>query len=885
MARKFTFVAVLPPAINPNQQVLRKCHSEPNIPWHWKEDLHSLNGETGVQDNQPAGEFSRRIDGVRYLISSDDMNTPATTFQTSTPVSHQQRDEEQSPETQHVHERRINREMGLFEHPVYPSSCLQVSTNDPLHNLQSSALHNDARQKAPKRQPQESSDAYVPNRYRPALTHREAAKKKVFERLQSDVDEDKFLNSGTCCGKCLDVCTGSCKRCQTNIMTNALRKARTKGWKMIAIVLFPLLQDIVRDVWVATELITVLLGLILSIAAFTHSQIDIFNSVHLTLSILAGILATIDAIYTLKQCKSCKKCCCDYRIRDKADEVKGKCHSCLKNTFDIIRLIIAEIIFYPLLICDIFEVITGQAHEGKGHIDRLSFSLFILSCISLILYIYVARIIVIICIIKNVMDARTPTTEWKKNLPSQVRHDPIARRSALRYLVYFFIHMVLQMVVQLFMLVAIAAKIRYDNSHLYELQNSDESIHASGPLWYMLIFGYVAPIMGFSTFFIVTYYWTQEFPIGFYLDMVSLFAMTTLGPDELVHMNRVAEEKKQMTEKMLSQFEKVKTDFRGLYAEKWYYKFAYPFKAPVLILLCLGFAGLHLGFTLCAALTLNEDGDLKIQLLNGGDWQYYFAATTILMFLANAYVSTVATFWSIIFALVVGLIALIISVIAAAVAIALGVIVAGIALVVGLVVAAVAVILGVILVGVIGAAIGYIVSFPFLCCVRYCYTSSSSTPSSKYSPRCTPRTKFSSSPSNRLDLHTASFDGPEISMVEISHLVIMGRARGNSSSPRGSTNSFSSDSMPAQSLVPHGDLDNSNSIEITLARSMAIVEIHEERGQTNIAKESITLKAEGKDVELEFTEETTTIQHIRNQSLTSTNSSLDMLDSSLDSDL
>ena len=400
----------------------------------------------------------------------------------------------------------------------------------------------------------------------PKLSHRQAVTQKIFNNIQGDKE---FEDAGACCGKCHDVCTGSCNCLHLLIMTNALRRARSKGWKMISIVIFPLLQDIVRDIWVTVELATVLLALLLSIVTFTHNQMDIFNTVHLALAILSGILATIDAIYTLRHCKSCKKCCCEHRnFADEDNETnncKGKCYSCFRNTLDIFRLILTEILFYPLLICDIFEAITGKAHEGATHIDRVGFTLFILSCLSLVLYVYVARIIVIIGMIKNITDVRTPSNEIDTN---GTLYQCKTKRSALCYLIYLFIHVVSQMLAQLLMLVAIAAKVRYDNRHLYEPGNMDESVHVSGYLWYMLAAGYVIPIMGFSTFFVVTYYWTQEFPVGFYLDMISLFAMTTLGPDELVYMDQAAKEKKPVTDNLLSHFEHLKKEFEIMHDEK-----------------------------------------------------------------------------------------------------------------------------------------------------------------------------------------------------------------------------------------------------------------------------------------------------------------------------
>ena len=63
-------------------------------------------------------------------------------------------------------------------------------------------------------------------------------------------------------------------------------------------------------------------------------------------------------------------------------------------------------------------------------------------------------------------------------------------------------------------MLSIGRKFGRENSHFYEAENVDMSIHISGYLWYMIIAGYVTPIAGYFTFFTVTYYWTQEFPVA-----------------------------------------------------------------------------------------------------------------------------------------------------------------------------------------------------------------------------------------------------------------------------------------------------------------------------------------------------------------------------------
>ena len=60
----------------------------------------------------------------------------------------------------------------------------------------------------------------------------------------------------------------------------------------------------------------------------------------------------------------------------------------------------------------------------------------------------------------------------------------------------------------------------------------DDTIHVSGTLWYMLVAGYVLPVFGLLTFFVVTYFWVQEFPIGFCINCLSVLKAS--GIDEVM---------------------------------------------------------------------------------------------------------------------------------------------------------------------------------------------------------------------------------------------------------------------------------------------------------------------------------------------------------------
>ena len=109
--------------------------------------------------------------------------------------------------------------------------------------------------------------------------------------------------------------------------------------------------------------------------------------------------------------------------------------------------------------------------------------------------------------------------------------DPTIRKSALFFQINFVIHVFGQMVAQLLMIITIRIGIHEENK-----QSSDGSISVSGNLRYMIVAGYVLPVFGLFTFFVVTYYWEQKFPIGIYVDILSI--LQQLGIDEVLEMKK-----------------------------------------------------------------------------------------------------------------------------------------------------------------------------------------------------------------------------------------------------------------------------------------------------------------------------------------------------------
>ena len=417
-----------------------------------------------------------------------------------------------------------------------------------------------------------------------------------------------------------------------------------------------------------------------------------FNIFHLILTIIASILALIDAILQLKGCASCKAVL-NYHEKVKAskdaeyeidhvedndgkkpknesdsetssqndegtdgnvgtDSSTTKCQARIetfKDRMDIIRTLASEAIFYPLLICDLFEFITGKGYEVSNASDHLSLVLFLLSCLGIFLYVYLARIMVLCSVVVNV--------HKKRKTMRRNKDDP----TGLYIQVYFAVHVFLHMIAQIFMIIAIAAKIRYEN-RFYD-PDSDSCPSASSRLWYMFIAAYIMPVCGILTFYIVSYYWVTELPLTVCLDFLRILEAGSC--DSFLSPIKSNKEKLYKSKNLLKHYHNsLWRDFEKIYNVKFMDKLLFPFRNPVVIVLCLIYAAFQLAFVVCAGFSGAAASDSAEQvtttvILNDGlGWTIFFFVAAVLGALANAYVFIIAYFWLLVITIVIFLLLL-----------------------------------------------------------------------------------------------------------------------------------------------------------------------------------------------------------------------------------
>ena len=510
--------------------------------------------------------------------------------------------------------------------------------------------------------------------------------KAVFDRLYQeavDDDEEKCACGVNCicpaemCKCCPDGCFEKASQiasfdCRSlirtdkgkkKVVTAEIRKARSAGWRIIAKLAFPLVHHLFRDLWVLGEWLFVLLGFILSIVSFVQeTDRRAFNYLHLVLISLAFILASLDTVITLLDCKSCIACsdvckrgrfeaCCTKMqetfkegIADKVPAEAKKCWLKTEETRDIIRIVAAEVLFYPLLMCDLFEFIIDTGRTGQ--FDFIDTILFLLGIFSLVFYVYILRLYILgtrimqmnsICKpkTKNVKETNSQDQkEHSTNISSeQDQSDSTAKTNVssatFPFLSYFFVHVLLQMIAQICMIVAIAFKIYEDN------KDTAEPIKVSGPLWFLLIAGFFIPPLGILSFFIPTYFWAFiEFPSSVVFDLLSILEMP--GVDHVLYADQNRNEIIPKLRKFLDKFNQAeyKEGYEKTRNKSLFEKVTYPFTQVHLVLLSMLYTGLHLAFILTTIISL------KVAMYGA-----LYVGLIFIDIFANYYIFAIGGFW------------------------------------------------------------------------------------------------------------------------------------------------------------------------------------------------------------------------------------------------
>ena len=392
---------------------------------------------------------------------------------------------------------------------------------------------------------EEDDFSFLPPGEGPEIRHRvtrERAKQAIlaaYEEINKEEEEPSCMDKLCCaCARKKkkdedEEKVGEAKVDKTKL-TPELQKASSQGFNMLKKVFFPSMPALLQDLWVYLELI-------ISLFAFTFGFVDYsvgtgtqrtFNLIYLVLAIISTILALIDGFLYIFQVGYSAKLIrflwkkikarrqrqhpeAGTEQREEEEESKKIC-GCIPRLpekwltrfnqfFELGRNIVSELLLYPLLVCDLFDFVALGGAQPENSVDRVNYGLFCVGSFYLVLAVYIMRMITIIGTVISLLRIPIQSTGGKKEY--------------INLMVRFCIYAVCQILVHLLTVLVVAAKIQHENP---EPLDDDDPINVSPFLWVVMVLGWVIPLAGVFMFFIVNYYWTKQFTIGFWIDMISL---------------------------------------------------------------------------------------------------------------------------------------------------------------------------------------------------------------------------------------------------------------------------------------------------------------------------------------------------------------------------
>lgn len=440
---------------------------------------------------------------------------------------------------------------------------------------------------------------------------------------------------------CLDCCSIDCScvykslpssvKAQKLNLTPELKFARLQGLKLSRNLIVPAMPNSIKIIWVILEIVITLAQFIFSIITVQFDTNFAFNIVYLTLASLSLLLALIDTAFYFSQFKIVKRffCCLCRRKNhnetssksskedDEDDENKKKnWKTSLQEWSELIRNFASELLLYPLIVCDLFELIVSGTYQLDSTVNQASFSFFIFGLFFLIISVYIARLLMIVLTIATLRRAPSDFSKTGK--------------SYLNLITKFLIHVVFQVAVHIFIIVAIAIKIFQENP------TPSSTVEISPTLWIAILTGWLIPFIGTFMFFLTNYYWVEEFTMGIYLELMSLLQETSFSEsvfsgketlnDVKSHCSTFFKEIKLIeTKKAFSERAGIGTIVRLMYPLKSViFYFAFPIYVGILVL-----------FSTSLFLSVDTTGALRLSLFDGGAVGITLILSVIIICIAN----------------------------------------------------------------------------------------------------------------------------------------------------------------------------------------------------------------------------------------------------------
>ena len=176
---------------------------------------------------------------------------------------------------------------------------------------------------------------------------------------------------------------------------------------MIQNLLFPAMPKFLTDILVLAELAVTITQFVLSLVSTSIENNRAYNIAYIIISAVALLLALIDSFVYFIQLGSCvsifRSCYSLYNRRkaevmESMEQVTNRKMCCqrlspkvkhwLTQSFELLRTILSELLIYPLVILDLFDLIVGGTYQRETTADRINFSLFVIGSTFLVLSVY-----------------------------------------------------------------------------------------------------------------------------------------------------------------------------------------------------------------------------------------------------------------------------------------------------------------------------------------------------------------------------------------------------------------------------------------------------------------------------------------------------------------
>ena len=435
-----------------------------------------------------------------------------------------------------------------------------------------------------------------------------------------------------------------------------LKKATQRGANVAKKAFFPSMPHVLQDLWVFTELAVTIAAFVLSCLEFNVGKVqtpnDKYTLAAFVLSTVNLILALIDWFLYFFQAGSCASCVNKLikkaiglcKKKEKAEEageeeddrccklLSRKTIERLNNWFELSRNILSELLIYPLLMCDLigFIYFRGYSRQNLSQTSgRNDFSLFIIGQLYLVIAVYIMRTFMIV------------TTLFILNrMPVDFSG---SRKDYISLIMNFGIHAIFQIVIHFTIIIAISFKMDHEFMHGSDVQFSPF-------LWYMIVSGWFLPLVGIAAFFLVNYYWVQEFSVAFFIDMMSM--LQGEGFAEVVFGGEGVEASKEKAMDFVDKIQLVdsKNQFNDLKKNKdntFSTKILFPLKMPVVAGMAFLYDILFLSFIACFFLEF-ENGQLVFILFESEESNIIFLVIAVVLLVCNIQMLLVINLWLVI---------------------------------------------------------------------------------------------------------------------------------------------------------------------------------------------------------------------------------------------